>query len=417
MNPEREKYLTIFETIPNPAFILDVEDRVDNINNAAFDLFRDVLHYGASSYTKAQIGEILPWLKEALEEFVGGEDLETTFEKDVETQLGLIHFQIKLKRMLDLYEKFVGTIIILNDISYLKQAERTVAKALDFYLTLFEEFPTQIWRAGLDSKCNYVNKAWLLFTGKKLDEETGDGWILDIHDQDQEKFKQAFLEAFKVRGPFEAEFRLRRHDGRYRWVLSLGRPFKNLDGGFAGYIGSCTDITDRKAHEEELVFQATHDLLTGLPNRRVIETDLPRVIARTARGVESVVLVMDLDRFKNVNDTFGHNAGDQVLIDISKVLLKQLRRDSDLLTRLGGDEFAVLFEDLDIGEAGAIAQRLCDSVSASDFLPERGGVRLSLSVGLALIKERETPEAILSRADNAMYRAKELGGNRIIIAE
>jgi diguanylate cyclase (GGDEF)-like protein len=126
---------------------------------------------------------------------------------------------------------------------------------------------------------------------------------------------------------------------------------------------------------------------------------------------------MDLDRFKNVNDTFGHNTGDQVLIDISKILLKQLRRDSDLLTRLGGDEFAILFEDLDIGEAGAIAQRLCESVATSDILPDRGGIRLSLSVGLALIKERETPEAILSRADNAMYRAKELGGNRIIIAE
>jgi diguanylate cyclase (GGDEF)-like protein/PAS domain S-box-containing protein len=417
MNPEREKYLTIFETIPNPAFILDVEDRVDNINNAAFDLFSDVLPAGAGYYGKAQIGEILPWLKEALEAFVGGEDLETTFEKDVETRKGLIHFQIKLKRMLDLYEKFVGTIIILNDISYLKQAERTVARARDFYLTLFEEFPTQIWRAGLDGKCNYVNKAWLLFTGKKMAEEIGDGWILDIHDQDQEKFKQAFLEAFKIREPFEAEFRLRRHDGRYRWVLSLGRPFKDIDGGFAGYIGSCTDITDRKAHEEELIFQATHDLLTGLPNRRLLEADLPRVIARTGRGVDSVVLFMDLDRFKNVNDTFGHNTGDQVLIDISKILLKQLRRDSDLLTRLGGDEFAVLFEDLDIGEAGAIAQRLCESVATSDILPDKGGVRLSLSVGLALIKERETPEAILSRADNAMYRAKELGGNRIIIAE
>jgi diguanylate cyclase (GGDEF)-like protein/PAS domain S-box-containing protein len=417
MNPEREKYLTIFETIPNPAFILDVEDRVDNINNAAFDLFSDVLPAGAGYYGKAQIGEILPWLKEALEAFVGGEDLETTFEKDVETRKGLIHFQIKLKRMLDLYEKFVGTIIILNDISYLKQAERTVARARDFYLTLFEEFPTQIWRAGLDGKCNYVNKAWLLFTGKKMAEEIGDGWILDIHDQDQEKFKQAFLEAFKIREPFEAEFRLRRHDGRYRWVLSLGRPFKDIDGGFAGYIGSCTDITDRKAHEEELIFQATHDLLTGLPNRRLLEADLPRVIARTGRGVDSVVLFMDLDRFKNVNDTFGHNTGDQVLIDISKILLKQLRRDSDLLTRLGGDEFAILFEDLDIGEAGAIAQRLCESVATSDILPDRGGVRLSLSVGLALIKERETPEAILSRADNAMYRAKELGGNRIIIAE
>lgn len=417
MNPEREKYLTIFETIPNPAFILDVENRIDNINNAAFDLFSDVLPAGVSYYGKARISEILPWLKEALEAFGEGEDLETTFEKDVETRKGLIHFQIKLKRMLDLYEKFIGTIVILNDISYLKQAERTVARARDFYLTLFEEFPTQIWRVGLDGKCNYVNKAWLLFTGKKMEEEIGDGWIQDIHDQDRERFNQTLLEAFKIREPFETEFRLRRHDGRHRWVLSLGRPFNGLEGEFAGYVGSCTDITERKDHEADLVYLATHDSLTGLPNRRLLETDLPRVIARTGRGIDSVVLVMDLDRFKIVNDTFGHNAGDQVLIDFSKMLLKQFRKDSDRLTRLGGDEFAVLFEDTDIGEAGRIAQRLCESVADFDFLSDRGGVRISLSVGLALIKERETPEMILSRADNAMYRAKELGGNRIIIAE
>jgi len=417
MNPEREKYLTIFETIPNPVFILDVEGRIENVNNAAFDLFRDVLPAGVSYYGKAHFSGILPWLKEDLEAFVGAEDLETTFEKDVETRKGLIHFQIKLKHILDLYEKFVGTIIILNDISYLKQAERAVARARDFYLTLFEEFPTQIWRAGLDGKCNYVNKAWLVFTGKKMEEEAGDGWIMDIHEQDQERFKQAFLEAFKTQESFETEFQLKRHDGRYRWILSLGRPFKDLDGEFAGYIGSCTDITDRKAHEADLVYQATHDSLTGLPNRRVLETDLPRVIARTGRGVDSVLLVMDIDRFKNVNDAYGHNTGDQVLIDLSKMLLKQLRRDSDLVIRLGGDEFAVLFEDLDMGEAGSIAQRLCESVANSDFLPDRGGVRLSLSVGLARIKERETPEVILSRADKAMYRAKELGGNRIIIAE
>jgi len=416
MNPEKEKYLTIFETIPNPVFILDVEGRIENVNNAAFDLFRDVLPAGVSYYDKAHISGILPWLKEDLEAFVGGEDLETTFEKDVETRKGLIHFQIKLKRMLDLYEKFVGTIIILNDISYLKQAERTVARARDFHLTLFEKFPTQIWRAGIDGKCNYVNEAWLSFTGKKIEEETGDGWILDIYDEDKEKFKQALLEALKTRDPFEMEFRIRRHDGRYRWALSLGRPFNDLDGEFAGYIGSCTDIQDRKAREEDLIYRATHDSLTDLPNRRVLETDLPRVIAKAGRGVESVVLVLDLDRFKNINDTFGHSAGDQVLIDFSKMLLKQFRKDSDRLTRLGGDEFAVLFEDTDIGEAGSIAQRLCESVANSDFLPDRGGVRLSLSVGLARIQERETPDVVLSRADKAMYRAKELGGNRIIIA-
>jgi len=416
MDQERDRYLTIFEVIPNPAFILDVENRVDNINNAAFELFREFLPTGLDYYGKVRLDDVLPWLRDDLEAFVTGEANEMSLEKDVETPGGLVHFQIRLKRMLDLYEKFVGTIVLLNDISYLKQAERTVARARDFYLTLFEEFPSLIWRAGSQGRFDYFNRAWLQFTGRTMEEEVGEGWEQGLHPDDVSRFRAAYAEALETRRPFETEFRIRRSDGRFRWMLNVGRPFNDLDGGFAGFLGSCLDITDRKTHEQDLYYQATHDLLTGLPNRRVIETDLPRVISRAERGVESAVLALDLDRFKDVNDRYGHAAGDKVLREIA-VLLRKLMRASDLLTRLGGDEFAVLLEDLDLVEAGKFAQRLCEAVASHGFLAEMDGARLSLSVGLARIREHEAPAEVLARADQAMYKAKELGGNRTVVAD
>ncbi len=416
MNPERDKYLTIFEVIPNPSFILDVENRIDNINNAAFELFRESLPTGVDYYGKVRLDEVLPWLRDDLDAFVTGEDNETSFEKDVETRDGLIHFQIKLKRRRDLYEKFVGTIVLLNDISYLKQAERTVARARDFYLTLFEEFPTLIWRAGSDGRFDYFNRAWLQFTGKGMEEEVGEGWTQGLHPDDLERFRDVYAGAVGAHRPFEMEFRVRRNDGKFRWMLNVGRPFRDLDGEFAGFLGSCYDITERKTHEQDLFYQATHDQLTGLPNRRVIETDLPRVISRAERDVDSVVLVLDLDRFKDVNDRYGHGAGDTVLRELG-VLLRKLMRASDLLTRLGGDEFAVLLEDLDLAEARKFAQRLCEAVADHAFIPEMGDSRLSLSIGLALIKEHEIPAEVLARADKAMYRAKELGGNRTVVSD
>jgi len=133
-----------------------------------------------------------------------------------------------------------------------RAAEELVRQARDFYLTLFEEFPTFIWRCGVDGKCNYFNKTFLTFTGRTAEREMGEGWAEGFHPDDFAKCQNAFSEAFKKREPFEMEYRLRRHDGVYRWVLDAGRPFYDMDKKFAGYIGSCLDITDRKNMEAGL---------------------------------------------------------------------------------------------------------------------------------------------------------------------
>ncbi len=122
----------------------------------------------------------------------------------------------------------------------------------DFPLTLFERFPTLIWRAGTDALCSYFNQTWLGFTGRSLEQEVGDGWTVGIHPEDFDRCVSTYLEHFAVRTPFEMEYRLRRHDGEYRWIIDTGRPIYDQSGEFAGYIGSCLDITDRRNTEAQL---------------------------------------------------------------------------------------------------------------------------------------------------------------------
>lgn len=175
------------------------------------------------------------------------------------------------------------------------------------------------------------------------------------------------------------------------------------------------EIDKRKRHEEKLEYFAMHDALTGLLNRRSLEEMLNRTIARAKRGMVSSLLYMDLDNFKEVNDTIGHAAGDEVLNTLSDRLKSELRTE-DVIFRVGGDEFAVLLEGMDSRESLLAVERLRVAIEAHPF--ELGGRAfcLSLSIGLIKIDGTLSTRVLLSQADAAMYRAKEQGKNRVVVA-
>ena len=132
------------------------------------------------------------------------------------------------------------------------RTEKALRASRDFRLQLFDELPSPIWAAGPDAKCNYFNKSWLTFTGRMAEQELGDGWSEGVHPDDRTRCFDTYLQAFQARVPFEMEYRLRRHDGEYRWIVDTGRPFYDHSGSFTGYIGSCLDITERKRAEAAL---------------------------------------------------------------------------------------------------------------------------------------------------------------------
>jgi len=134
----------------------------------------------------------------------------------------------------------------------LSASQAQLQKSHDFYLTVLERFPAMIRRAGPDTQYNYFNATWLAFTGRRLNQEMGDGWSSGVHAEDVEPCVTTYREHFKARLPFAMEYRLRRHDGEYRWILDMGRPFDNLAGEFAGYLGVCLDVTERHEAAEQL---------------------------------------------------------------------------------------------------------------------------------------------------------------------
>ena len=145
-----------------------------------------------------------------------------------------------------------GLTVFVIDITERKRAEAAIIGARDFHLQLLENAPALIWRASTDAKCNWFNATWLAFTGRTLEQESGDGWTVGVHPDDLDDCVKRYLAHFEKREPFMLEYRLRRHDSEYRWIADYGQPFELPGGGFGGYIGYCYDIHDTRQAKELL---------------------------------------------------------------------------------------------------------------------------------------------------------------------
>lgn len=223
---------------------------------------------------------------------------------------------------------------------------------------------------------------------------------------------------------FHCEHRLRGAAGSYRWFLARGTVlFRGEDGAACRVIGTHTDITDRRHMEEtlrrqaeELALLATIDALTGLWNRRCFLEKAEEELHRAERyGRPVAAMMIDIDHFKRVNDSFGHAAGDTVLRQFSDVIRRNLRK-SDCLGRLGGEEFAVLLPESDGARARVVAETLRREIAAATILLADGTVlTVTASFGVAAAFPRDDSVAgLLHRADNALYVAKEGGRNQVV---
>lgn len=282
----------------------------------------------------------------------------------------------------------------------------------DFYLDLFEDFPSLIWRARGDRQTDYFNQAWLDFTGRSVGQELGDGWMRAIHSDDIEAYQAIRRVAFIRKERYQAEYRLRRHDDVYRWMVEHGRPLEDARGMYLGFMGVCSDVTEVKEQAQTLEHLSTHDVLTGLPNRRSLEQALDSQVSRSARGMSGALLYMDVDNFKECNDTRGHGFGDTVLMGVAGVLRKTARTE-EMVARLGGDEFALILERATPRTAKFVADRLRDGVRK--FAASRQ-LNLDLSVGVAIVDGRTTGDKVLREADAAMYEAKQSGKGRTAVS-
>ena len=203
-------------------------------------------------------------------------------------------------------------------------------------------------------------------------------------------------------------------DGTRRDVLFHKAAYRSQSGQVLGIAGAMMDITDRKRLEAQLIEAAEHDPLTGLFNRRkFFELGEEMLQSARAKGKTLCAALVDLDRFKSINDRYGHAAGDFVLRKIAEIAQTHVRR-KDILARAGGEEFYTLLPNADEAAAARIANRLRVAIANGEFLFAGKRLKVTASIGVAEIDDDESLEDALARADAALYRAKETGRNRVL---
>lgn len=273
------------------------------------------------------------------------------------------------------------------------------------YRTIVETAPNLIWRSGLDAKCYYFNKTWLNFTGRSFEQEYGDGWIEGVHPDDLDRCVKIYLENFASRSAFEMEYRLRRHDGEWRWINDIGVPAVDDEGVFSGFIGSCLDVTE-KVEGYILKEMAQKDGLTGVLSRQYLMSRFNTEFESALHFQNKIsVAMMDIDKFKQINDIYGHLEGDNALKMFAAVVKDVIRQD-DLFGRYGGDEFVIIFPNSTVDMAQKIIDRITNSLKTVFLNVSNTKIALSISVGICELTDENKPEEMINKADKFMYENK-----------
>lgn len=280
-----------------------------------------------------------------------------------------------------------------------------------------EHIPAGVVITDAKERILYVNPHQVLMTGYTSSESIGQTPRLWRSGQHPPEFYSSMWQTLAGHATWRGEICNRRKDGTLYWEYLQITPISDIDGKVVAYVAIKQDITEQRNERESLYRQATHDPLTGLPNRRHFQELLEAALARQPRSVQPLGLLMiDLDHFKEVNDSLGHPVGDEVLREAAR-RMQAVLRDGDVVARLGGDEFAVLLDRTgDVASVEDVAQRLREALGAfySAVGPQP---QITASIGGALLVpgERVSPQEWVQRADQALYAAKQAGRNCVVI--
>jgi diguanylate cyclase (GGDEF)-like protein/PAS domain S-box-containing protein len=273
-----------------------------------------------------------------------------------------------------------------------------------------------VYEPGVNGQCLYISPSIERVLGYSQDLWISDGGLWDrlLHPEDADRVISNESECARSGETLVQEYRISRADGSVIWIRDEMTVVRGDDGDDPPlFFGVFLDVTDRKRMEAELERLALYDPLTGLPNRALFSDRLSHTIERRGRKQATAVYFLDVDRFKRINDSLGHSAGDEVLREVAARIERTLRPE-DTVARFGGDEFTVLCESVGgVLEAVGVADRLQREIAQ----PLRAGgaeLRLSASIGIAIAEAGDDPDVsrLVEDADAAMYRAKERGGAR-----
>ncbi len=307
--------------------------------------------------------------------------------------------------------------LAVSDISEQKRVADALAKSEEQYRAIVSNINEYVYSASFENDAlvsAYHSPKCVAITGYSPEEYSRDPflWLSMVHEDDRELVSH-FLDAIRAgKNPEPIRHRIRHKNGGERWILNSCTVQRREIEGVATISrldGFILDITELKLAEESIFFLAHHDPLTGLPNRSTLYQRIGQVMTVARRTSKSIALLfLDIDGFKQVNDTLGHDVGDRVLQSVAR-RLKECTRYCDIVSRLGGDEFVIMLWDCGAAEATAVANKII----ASGFTVAKVSAALNASIGISLFPQDGTDYlTLLKHADIAMYHAKKSGGKR-----
>ncbi len=308
-------------------------------------------------------------------------------------------------------ERIVGAVAAFHDVSRRKSVEEQLLKLS----RAVEHSPAMVVITDLQGSIEYVNPRFTELTGYAPEEVVGQSTAVLKSGRTAPELYSELWETIRSGRDWHGEFLNRTKSGELFWMMVSISPIVDAEGNITHFVSVEEDITERKRTEEKIWYQANYDSLTGLPNRRLFHDRLHQALTHALVEHRSGALMfIDLDRFKYVNDTLGHDAGDELLL-LAARRLGECVSEADTVSRLGGDEFTVILPTISSAHrAEGVAQAILEALTIPVALKGQE-LLISGSIGIALFPEDgETVEELLKRADSAMYRAKDRGRNTFV---
>ncbi|PLA74899.1 diguanylate cyclase [Hydrogenovibrio sp. SC-1] len=297
--------------------------------------------------------------------------------------------------------------------------EKALLENEALYRSVTNNGQVMIWLADASRRYTFFNQPWLEFVDLSLEQALAQDKPSNIDNEDRSFYQQTLSQAYSKHEKFSLVYRMKRHDGQIRSILEEASPHYDSSGQFSGFIGHCLDITEFKEAKSEAEYLAQYDVLTQLPNRRLMQTQLTNAIdSCKSQGTIGALILIDLDNFKQLNDTQGYEVGDALLKLLAERIHTILPEDATL-GRFGGDEFVVLISMLNHTQASALelaekfGRKLLRLIQQAFYIGEHE-YQTSCSLGITLFNGGpNTQEEVFKHAELAMYQAKENGRNNL----
>jgi diguanylate cyclase (GGDEF)-like protein/PAS domain S-box-containing protein len=401
----------LFQAEPAMVVTLSKRGNIININPAGLGLAevdpnQNVIDHQFSSFVQSSERERF---KRMHERVINGAS-ETFSYQMVGLKGGVHSIEMHSSPVTDPYGKVVAHLCIAHDITQLKSAKEQLRKLSN----AIENSPNAVFISDTQGVLEYVNPMFSEITGYSASDAIGNSLRLLYSGETPEEVYDTMWRAVYGGQVWRGEVRNKRKNGEVYWAQESVSPITDDFGVITHFVSVHQDITAARKRSDQSDYHASHDNLTGLVNRREFESRLSRVVSTLDPKVdEHVMCVLDLDRFKSVNDICGHAAGDELLRQISRVLQESVRR-RDTVARLGGDEFVVLMEHCTVKRGREVAETIIANLNRYRFLWEDKSFSIGVSVGLLAVSSAPV-ETLLKQADSACYAAKNAGRNRVCI--